>query len=382
MMRWPALRHFTDRAAPELSDWASPATTAKSEIIGLSTLGVAMLALVYAWAGALLKGSAVLAVLLWVGATVSRQFGRDPRAHISSGDKVRALTRGVPLVILGLVVASLLGPAYLILAALIGVAGTIALRLMTLKGSAGLAVLLWLGATVSRQFGRDPRAHISSGDKVRALTRGALRRSLLVALVILGLFVASSLSPVYLILVALIGAGGTIVLRLLTAVVRAAAVGRLDPAHRPRVARASGVVRVPIARAKPWLIRLPKLIDTRCDTGPEPEEPVELHISFVILRHSDQDEAARLAIQAVTGMSQAEATPAPTCLRRQPADGGAILDLRFHVRNVRRGSEHVLDEAESRLWDLLHEHRIPYALRPRRAMSHEAILCEHAEMRV
>ena len=185
-MRWPALRHFTDRAAPESSDWASAATTAKSEIIGLSTFGVAMLALVYAWAGALLKGSAVLAVLLWVGATVSRQFGRDPRSHISLGDKVRALTRGVPLVILGLVVASLLGPAYLILAALIGVAGTIVLRLLTLKGSAGLAVLLWLGATVSRQFGRDPRAHISLGDKVRALNRRALRRSLLVTLVILG----------------------------------------------------------------------------------------------------------------------------------------------------------------------------------------------------
>ena len=70
-----------------------------------------------------------------------------------------------------------------------------------------------------------------------------------------------------------------------------------------------------------------------------------LRISFVILRHSDQDEAARLAIQAVTGMSQADATSAPTCLRRQTADGGAILDLRFHVRDVRRGSEHVLDEA-------------------------------------
>ena len=197
---------------------------------------------------------------------------------------------------MGLVVASSLGPAYLILAALIGVGGTIALRLMTLKGSAVLAVLLWVGVDrVAAVWSGSAGAH-SLGDKVRALTRGALRRSLLVALVILGLFVASSLSPAYLILAALIGVGGTIVLRLLTAVVRAAAVGRLDPAHRPRVARASGVVRVPIARAKPWLIRLPKLIDTRCDTGQEPEEPVELRISFVILRHSDQDEAARLAI--------------------------------------------------------------------------------------
>ncbi len=97
MMRWPALRHFPDRAAPESSDWASAATPARSEIIGLSTVGVAMLALVYAWAGALLKGSAVLAVLLWVGVTVSRQFGRDPRPHISLGDKVRALTRGCRL---------------------------------------------------------------------------------------------------------------------------------------------------------------------------------------------------------------------------------------------------------------------------------------------
>ena len=71
-------------------------------------------------------------------------------------------------------------------------------------------------------------------------------------------------------------------------------------------------------------------------------------------------------------MIHAHATPAPTFLQWQTADGGAILEVRFHVRDVRRGSEHVLDEAESRLWDLLHEQRIPYALRPRQAMSREA----------
>ena len=96
-----------------------------------------------------------------------------------------------------------------------------------------------------------------------------------------------------------------------------------------------------------------------------------LRISFVLSRHTDQNEAACLAIEAVTGMRQTHPTPAPTCLRRQTVDGGAILDVLFHVRDVRRGSEHVLDEAESRLWDLLHEHRIPYALRPRQTMSRE-----------
>ena len=86
MMRWPALRHFPDRAAPESSDWASAATTARSEIIGLSTLGVAMLALVYAWAGALLKGSAILAVLLWVGCDrVAAVWSGSAGAHLLRG---------------------------------------------------------------------------------------------------------------------------------------------------------------------------------------------------------------------------------------------------------------------------------------------------------
>ena len=292
MMRWGALRVFP---SPASSDGASSATRAGSEVIGLSIVCVALLALVYVWAGAVLM----------------------------------------------------------------------------LLNSAVLAFLLWVGVTVSRQFGRDPRLHIAFWDKVRALTGGALRRSLLVLLVILGLVVASSLAPAYLIPAALIGVGGTIALRRLTVVVRGTVVRRLDPVKRARFTRASGAIRVPIAGAKPWQIRLPRLIDTGCDTGQETEEPMALRISFVISRHTDQNEAACLAIEAVTGMRQTHATPAPTCLRRQTVDGGAILDVLFHVRDVRRGSEHVLDEAESRLWDLLHEHRIPYALRPRQTMSRE-----------
>ena len=188
MMRWGALRVFP---SPASSDGASSATRAGSEVIGLSIVGVALLALVYVWAGAVLM----------------------------------------------------------------------------LLNSAVLAFLLWVGVTVSRQFGRDPRLHIAFWDKVRALTGGALRRSLLVLLVILGLVVASSLAPAYLIPAALIGVGGTIALRRLTAVVRGTVAGRLDPVQRPRVARASGAIRVPIAGAKPWQIRLPRLIDTGCDTG-------------------------------------------------------------------------------------------------------------------
>ena len=296
MMRRRALRAFPDRAALASSDGASAVTPVGSKVIGLSTLGVALLATVYVWASTVL---------------------------------------------------------------------------MLLNAAAVLALIFWIGVTVWRQVGRDPWLHTAFGDKVGALTIGALHWPLLVAVLILGLVIVGAVAPAYLIPVALIGVGGTIGLRRLTVVFRGTALGRLYRAHRRRVAGASGEIPDPIARAKPRQIRLPKPIDTECNKDQQAEEPVELRISFAISRHADRNEAALLAIRAVTAMKQTRATQAPTCLQRQTADGGAILDIRFRVCDVRRGQEHVLDEAESRLWDLLHESRIPFAIRPRHAISRE-----------
>jgi hypothetical protein len=293
MMPRRAPRVFPDRAALASSDVASAVTLVGSKVIMLSTLGVALLAIVYVWVSTVL---------------------------------------------------------------------------MLLNGAAVLAFLFWIGVTVWRQVGRDPPAF---GDKVRALTVGALHRPLLVTVLILGFVVAGAVAPAYLIPAALIGVGGTIGLRRLTVVVRGTALGRHYRAHRCRVAGASGEIPDPIARAKPRQIRLPKPIDTECNKDQQAEEPAELRISFAISRHADGNEAALLAIRAVTAMKQTRATQAPTCLQRQTADGGAILDIRFRVCDVRRGQEHVLDEAESRLWDLLHESRIPFAIRPRHAISRE-----------
>ena len=296
MMPWRALRVFPDRAALASSDSASAVTLVGSKVIMLSTLGVALLAIVYVWASTVL---------------------------------------------------------------------------ILLNGAAVLAFLFWIGVTVWRQVGRDPWLHTAFGDKVRALTIGALHRPLLVTVLILGFVVAGAIAPAYVIPAALIGVGGTIGLQRLTVVIRGTALGRHYRAHRCRVAGASGEIPDPISRAKPRQIRLPKLIDTECNEDQQTEEPAELRISFAISRHADRNEAALLAIRAVTAMKQTRATQAPTCLQRQTADGGAILDIRFRVCDVRRGQEHVLDEAESRLWDLLHESRIPFAIRPRHAISRE-----------
>ena len=291
MMPRRALRVFPDRAALASSDGASAVTLVGSKVIMLSTLGVALLAIVYVWASTvliLLNGAAVLAFLFWIGVTVWRQVGRDP--------------------------------------------------------------------------------HTAFRDKVRALTIGALHRPLLVTVLILGF---GAVASAYLIPAALIAVGGTIGLRRLTVVIRGTALGRHYRAHRCRGAGASGEITDPIAPAKPRQIRLPKPIDTECNKEQQAEEPAELRISFAISRHADRNEAALLAIRAVTAMKQTRATQAPTCLQRQTADGGAILDIRFRVCDVRRGQEHVLDEAESRLWDLLHESRIPFAIRPRHAIFRE-----------
>ena len=92
-----------------------------------------------------------------------------------------------------------------------------------------------------------------------------------------------------------------------------------------------------------------------------PAEPVELRIALAIPPGEDDDAAAALATKAMAEMTHGEGIP-PVCARQRTAAGGVVLDIRFHVRDLRRGRAHVLADAQARLWDVLHTHRIPFAL--------------------
>ena len=63
-------------------------------------------------------------------------------------------------------------------------------------------------------------------------------------------------------------------------------------------------------------------------------------------------------------MTYGQGIPAAVCTRRDTATGGVVLDIRFHVRDLRRGRVHVLADAQAVLWDVLHAHRIPFAFGP------------------
>jgi len=82
---------------------------------------------------------------------------------------------------------------------------------------------------------------------------------------------------------------------------------------------------------------------------------------FVRLSHrTDQDIAGGLAVQAIAAARETLGAPAPVCLSRLATDGSTVLELHFHVRDLRRGRQHVLDEARSNIWDALNNHRIAF----------------------
>ena len=97
MTRRRALGAFPDRVTSASSDSASAVTLMGSKVIGLSTLGVALLATAYIWASTvlmLLNGAAVLAVLFWIGVAVWRQVGRGSvAAHCVWGQSTCACHR-------------------------------------------------------------------------------------------------------------------------------------------------------------------------------------------------------------------------------------------------------------------------------------------------
>jgi hypothetical protein len=103
----------------------------------------------------------------------------------------------------------------------------------------------------------------------------------------------------------------------------------------------------------------------RTATLPEaPTEPVELRIALAITPGEDAGAAVALATKAMSEMTHGQGIPAAVCTRRDTAAGGVVLDIRFHVRDLRRGRAHVLADAQGLLWDVLHAHRIPFAFRP------------------
>ena len=125
----------------------------------------------------------------------------------------------------------------------------------------------------------------------------------------------------------------------------------------------------PPARAAPWPTRLPHSKQAIGGSRPinnrehllEADGPIEELRLFVRLSHRiDQEIAAGLAVQAMAATRETLGTPAPVCLSRSATDGSAVLELHFHVRDLRRGRQHVLDEARSNIWDALNDHRIAF----------------------
>ena len=167
--------------------------------------------------------------------------------------------------------------------------------------------------------------------------------------------IAATMPAVYIVAPALACAGGYIAYRRLSGFRRGAVTQ-----SRERIAADNlrGVARV--RKPRPAMLERPR----RTARLPEaPAEPVELRIALAIPPGADDDAAAALATKAIAEMTHGEGIP-PVCAQQRTAAGGAVLDIRFHVRDLRRGRAHVLADAQARLWDVLHTHRIPFALGP------------------
>ena len=236
--------------------------------------------------------------------------------------------------------------------------------LILIKVAAALLAVAWAAAALRRRFGRGsrPRAVVAALAIFGFGAAGAVWMfsslwiipTVPLLLSTLGLVGASppctSSRPPSSAPAAILHTGGS-------AVSDSGAVAR----SRDRIAadRPRGVVRV--RKPRPAMLEHPR----RTATLPEaPTEPVELRIALAIAPGEDADAAAALATKAMTEMTYGQGIPAAVCTRRHTAAGGVVLDVRFHVRDLRRGRAHVLADAQALLWDVLHAHRIPFALRP------------------
>jgi hypothetical protein len=291
------------RRAPILPEAAASGTGRSSWVISTPPVGLALLAVLYAWISGmtvlgdalliLIKVAAVLLAIAWATAALPRRFGSGLR----SGAAVPVLA------VFGLVAA----------------------------GTVWMFPGVWFIP------------------------------SLPLALPTLG--IACSIPGVYILAPALACAGSYIAYRRFSGFGRSAVTQR-----RERIAldnpRRVAWVREP----EPPKLERPRRAARLAEA---PTEPVEMRIALTIPPGEDDTAAAALATKAMAEMTHGEGI-SPVCARQRTAAGGVVLDIRFHVRDIRRGRAHVLADAQARLWDVLHTHSIPFALRAPPAPSRPA----------
>ena len=236
--------------------------------------------------------------------------------------------------------------------------------LILIKVAAALLAVAWAAAALPRRFGRGlrPRAAVAALAILGFGAAGAVWMfpgvwiipPVPLALPTLG--IAHTVPAAYILAPALACAGGYVAYRRFSGFRRSAIAQR-----RERIAADSPRGVAWVRKPRPAVLEHPR----RTATLPEaPAEPVELRIALAIAPGEDADAAAALATKAMTEMTSGQGIPAAGCTRRDTAAGGVVLDIRFHVRDLRRGRAHVLADGQALLWDILHAHRIPFAFRP------------------
>ena len=270
-------------------------------------------------------------------------------AVLLGSSTVLAMLKGavvlLALSLAGLGVAALLGSAVLVM----------------LKGAVVLAFFVWVAAVASQRYGHGfwPR---SGGGIGYTVAVEVVRKPILTLLVVLGLGlgVTGIVSSIFLILSLLACMGVCIALGRRVEGVRDTVRQRRHAPRKGGVTRASGALaatqlphgKQAIGGSRPINIRAHLL---------EADGPIEELRLFVRLSHrTDQEIAARLAVQAMAAARETLGTPAPVCLSRSAADGSAVLELLFHVSDLRRGRQHVLGEVRSNIWDALNDQRIAF----------------------
>ena len=233
--------------------------------------------------------------------------------------------------------------------------------LILIKVAAVLLTIAWAAAALPRRFGGGLRlgavapalavCGLGAAGAVWMFPGVWVIPSVPLALPTLG--IAGTIPGVYIVAPALACAGGYIAHRRFSGFGRSAVTQR-----RERIAFDS-------PRGVAWVRepRPPKLERPRraARLAEAPTEPVELRIALAIPPGEDDEAAAALATKAMAEMTPGEGI-SPVCARHRTAAGGVVLDIRFHVRDIRRGRAHVLADAQARLWDVLHTHSIPFAL--------------------
>jgi hypothetical protein len=236
--------------------------------------------------------------------------------------------------------------------------------LILIKVAAALLAVAWAAAALPRRFGRGSRPGamaaalaifgLGAAGAVWMFPGVWIIPSMPLALPALG--IAGTIPAVYIVAPALACAGGYIAYRRFSGFQRSAVTQ-----GRERIAADSPRGVAWVRKPPPPMLDRPR----RAARLPEaPTEPVELRIALAIEPDEDADAAAALATKAMSEMTYGQGIPAAVCTRRHTAAGGVVLEIRFQVRDLRRGRAHVLADAQALLWDVLHAHRIPIAFGP------------------